>query len=66
VLVLSRKTHEKIVIQLGDQDVVVQVVAIERNRVRLGIIAPPEMAVHREEVLRRIEACEETLAQVGC
>jgi len=66
VLVLSRKTHEQIVIQLGDQDVVVQVVAIERNRVRLGIIAPPEMAVHREEVLRRIEACEETLAQVGC
>ena len=66
MLVLSRKTHEQIVIQLGDQDVVVQVVAIERNRVRLGIIAPPEMAVHREEVLRRIEACEETLAQVGC
>jgi len=66
LLVLSRKTHEQIVIQLGDQDVVVQVVAIERNRVRLGIIAPPEMAVHREEVLRRIEACEETLAQVGC
>ena len=66
MLVLSRKTHEKIVIQLGDQGVVVQVVAIEHNRVRLGIIAPPEMAVHREEVLRRIEACEETLAQVGC
>lgn len=51
VLVLSRKMHERIAIQLGDQNVVVQVVAIECNRVRLGIIASPEMPVHREEVL---------------
>jgi carbon storage regulator len=64
VLVLSRKTHEQIVIQLGDQDVVVQVVAIESNRVRLGIIAPPEIPVHREEVLRCVESCEATLAHV--
>jgi len=66
MLVLSRKTDEQIVIQLGDQEVVVQLVAIERNKVRLGIIAPPWVPIHREEVLRRIEACEGTLAHAGC
>jgi carbon storage regulator len=66
VLVLTRKRDEQIVIQLGDQNVVIRVVAIDRDRVRLGIIAPPEVAVHREEVLRRIEACAGSLAPVGC
>ena len=60
VLVLTRKIDEQIVIQLGDQDVIVQVVAIDRDRVRLGVIAPREVPVHREEVLRRIDAAELT------
>jgi len=64
VLVLTRKMDEQIVIQLGDQNVVVQVVAIDRDRVRLGITAPPEVRVHREEVRRRIEACAGGMAQV--
>jgi carbon storage regulator len=64
VLVLTRKMDEQIVIQLGDQDVIVRVVAIDRDRVRLGIIAPPEVPVHREEVLRRIEARAGSLAPV--
>lgn len=51
MLVLTRRKEERIVIQLGGQDVVVQVVGIERNRVRLGITAPPEVALHREELL---------------
>jgi carbon storage regulator len=60
VLVLTRKIDEQIVIQLGDQDVIVQVVAIDCDRVRLGVIAPREVPVHREEVLRRIDAAELT------
>ncbi len=56
MLVLTRKIDEQIVIQLGDQDVVVRVVAIDRDRVRLGIVAPADVAIHREEVVRRIEA----------
>ena len=66
MLVLTRKIDEQVVIQLGDQDVVVRVVAIESGKVRLGFIAPPDVPVHREEVLRRIEAGESNLAQVGC
>ena len=66
MLVLSRKTDEQIVIRLGDQDVVVLVLDVEGGRVRLGIIAPPDVPVHREEVVRRIEACDGNLARVGC
>ena len=58
MLVLTRKLDEKIVIELGEQTVVVHVVAIERDRIRLGIDAPPEVPIYREEVLQRIEARE--------
>lgn len=54
MLVLSRKKTEQIVIRLGEQTVVLRVVDIGRDRVRLGIIAPQEVTVHREEVARRI------------
>lgn len=52
MLVLSRKHGEKIVI--GDQ-IEVLVVEIQGDRVKLGIAAPPEVPVHREEVYRRIQ-----------
>ena len=54
MLVLSRKLNEKIVIQIGEQKVVICVVDLARDRVRLGVDAPPEVPVHREEVARRI------------
>jgi carbon storage regulator len=47
MLVLSRKLGEKIVI--GD-NIVVTVVKIDRNQIRLGIEAPHEVAVYREEI----------------
>jgi carbon storage regulator len=47
MLVLSRKLGEKIVI--GD-DVVITIVKIDRNQIRLGIEAPPEVLVYREEI----------------
>jgi carbon storage regulator len=52
MLVLSRRKNEAIVIGQG---IVVTVVAINGNRVRLGIAAPPEVPVHREEIARRLE-----------
>jgi carbon storage regulator len=59
MLVLTRKLDEQIVIQLGEQNVVVRVVAIDRDRVRLGIVAPADVPVHREEVWHRLNSREE-------
>ena len=47
MLVLSRKLGEKIII--GD-NIVVTVVKIDRNQIRLGIEAPQEVPVYREEI----------------
>ena len=48
MLVLSRKINEKIVIDGG---IVVTVVKIEGGQVRLGIEAPSDVKVFREELL---------------
>lgn len=47
MLVLSRKLSEKIII--GD-NIVVTVVKIDRNQIRLGIEAPQDVPVYREEI----------------
>jgi carbon storage regulator len=47
MLVLSRKLNEKIVIDGG---IVVSVVKIDRNQIRLGIEAPHNVRVFREEI----------------
>lgn len=47
MLVLSRKIGEKIMI--GD-DIVVTIVDIDNGKVRLGIDAPREVPVYREEI----------------
>lgn len=47
MLVLSRKLGEKILI--GDS-IVLTVVKIDRNQIRLGIDAPLEVAIYREEI----------------
>jgi carbon storage regulator len=51
MLVLSRKKNESIVI---NNDVVVTVVEIRGDKVRLGIVAPKDVSVHREEVYEAI------------
>ena len=48
MLVLSRKTGEGITL---DQDIVIEVLAIEGDRVRIGIKAPKEMRIFRKELL---------------
>ena len=52
MLVLSRKKDEKIII--GDQ-ITLMVIDIRGDKVRLGIEAPKEVAVHREEVYEAIQ-----------
>ena len=53
MLVFSRRKDERIVI--GD-DVEITVVDIRGNRVRLGIVAPKEVTVHRREVYETIQS----------
>ena len=52
MLVLSRKKDEKIII--GDK-ITVMVIEIRGDKVRLGIDAPRDVTVHREEVYEAIK-----------
>jgi carbon storage regulator len=61
MLVLCRKQNERIMI--GD-DIVVTIAKIDRNQVRIGIEAPRNVRVFREELLsvaREPESCPEEL-----
>jgi len=50
MLVLTRKIGEKVVI---NGCITVTIVAVDRSKVRIGIAAPPEVSIDREEVHRR-------------
>lgn len=56
MLVLTRKVGEEIVI--GD-NVRVRIVAVQKQRVRLEITAPQQVAVHRDEVHQRFQDCND-------
>jgi carbon storage regulator len=59
VLVLSRKAGERILI--GDK-ISVTVVKIGHGGVRIGVEAPPELAVVREELAQELERAERAIA----
>jgi len=52
MLILTRRVGEALMI--GD-DVSITVLGVKGNQVRLGIDAPRSIAVHREEIYRRIK-----------
>jgi carbon storage regulator CsrA len=56
MLVLSRKPGERIVVP--HLELAVTILAIEGKAVRLGIAAPVDVAVYREEVWQQL--CQET------
>ncbi|MGO2307074.1 MAG: carbon storage regulator CsrA [Providencia sp.] len=51
MLILTRKYGESLTI--GD-DITVTILGIKGNQVRIGVIAPKNVPVHREEIYKRI------------
>jgi carbon storage regulator len=52
MLVLSRKKDERIVI---DGNITIVIVEIRGDKVRIGVEAPPDVSVHRQEVFDAIK-----------
>jgi carbon storage regulator len=57
MLVLTRREGQSIMV---DDDIKITILKINYGQVKIGIEAPNEIAVHREEVYRRIQEESET------
>lgn len=62
MLILTRRLNETLLI--GD-NIVVKVLGIKGNQVRIGIEAPRDVSVHREEIYQRIKTKPMLVAAEG-
>jgi len=53
MLILTRRTGESLMVS---DDVKLTILGVKGNQVRIGVDAPKEVSVHREEVYERIQA----------
>ncbi|CAG4933764.1 carbon storage regulator CsrA [Acidithrix sp. C25] len=59
MLVLTRRANQSIVIS---DDIVITILDIHRDQVRVGISAPRDVEIHREEVYLAVKAANEAAA----
>ena len=59
MLILTRRVGETVMI---GSDVTVTVLGVKGNQVRVGVNAPRDVAVHREEIFERIKREEQAAA----
>ena len=53
MLILTRRVGESLII--GD-NIVINILGVKGNQIRIGVNAPKEISVHREEIYIRIQA----------
>lgn len=53
MLVLTRYPNQRIKINVGQIEIVVNVVEVRGDKVRLGVTAPKEVVIEREELKKR-------------
>jgi carbon storage regulator len=62
MLILTRRVQEALII---NDNVTITVLSVKGNQVRLGIDAPRDVEVHREEIYHRVKANKTVNAEVG-
>lgn len=56
MLILTRRIGESIIV---DGDIKVTILGVKNGQVKIGVDAPKEVPVNREEIQKRIDAAEE-------
>lgn len=62
MLILTRKVGENLLI--GD-NISITVLSVRGNQVKIGVDAPKDVSVHREEIYHRIKEAEDELKKIA-